>query len=140
MKNKTVMAAPLAAIALLCSPVSANAASPEAQCLAKVIQHEAGGESRRGQEAVAYVVLNRTKSKHFPKTVCSVVTQRKQFSGFSLNKRYTAATLAVAQKVLSSYHIGSDPSNGALFFRATYAGKPKGKRTVAVIGGHRFFK
>lgn len=140
MKIKTVMTATLAGIALLFSTAPAHAASSEVQCLAKVIHHEARGESKRGQEAVAYVVLNRTKSKHFPQTVCKVVTQHKQFSGFSLNMRYTTTTLAVAQKVLSSYHLGSDPTNGALFFRALWAGVPKGKKHTVTIQNHRFFK
>lgn len=137
---KTVMTAVLAACAFLSSPVQAQVSQSEVQCLAKVIHHEARGESKRGQEAVAYVVLNRTKSKHFPQTVCKVVTQHKQFSGFSLNMRYTATTLAVAQKVLSSYHLGSDPTNGALFFRALWAGVPKGKKHTVTIQNHRFFK
>jgi spore germination cell wall hydrolase CwlJ-like protein len=42
-------------------------------CLARAIYHEARGEPIEGQIAVAQVVLNRVKSKRWPKTVCGVV-------------------------------------------------------------------
>lgn len=47
----------------------------EFECLRLNIYHEAGNQSRRGKEAVALVTLNRTKTKHFPSTICGVVTQ-----------------------------------------------------------------
>lgn len=49
-------------------------------CLAANIYHEARGESLQGQQAVAAVTINRVKSKKYPKTVCAVVEQRRQFS------------------------------------------------------------
>lgn len=45
----------------------------EFECLRTNLYHEAGNQSRRGMEAVALVTLNRTKTKHYPKTVCGVV-------------------------------------------------------------------
>ena len=42
-------------------------------CLARAVYHEARGEPIEGQVAVAQVVLNRVKSKRWPKTVCGVV-------------------------------------------------------------------
>jgi spore germination cell wall hydrolase CwlJ-like protein len=47
----------------------------ELDCMRMNIFHEARGESERGMEAVALVVLNRTVTKHFPSTVCGVVHQ-----------------------------------------------------------------
>ena len=52
----------------------------EKNCLAANIYYEARGESEHGQKAVAAVTLNRVKSKKYPKTVCAVVMQKKQFS------------------------------------------------------------
>lgn len=63
------------------NPVVDHAA---AQCLAEVILHEARGESRRGQIAVANVVVNRTKYPEFGSTVCGVVHQSVRVRG----KRY----------------------------------------------------
>lgn len=47
----------------------------EFECLRANIYHEARGESRRGMEAIALVTINRTKTKHYPSTICGVVTQ-----------------------------------------------------------------
>ena len=45
------------------------------QCLAEAVYYEARSESKAGQKAVAEVVLNRVKSKHYPNNVCGVVYQ-----------------------------------------------------------------
>ncbi len=42
-------------------------------CLAEAVYYEARSESRSGQLAVADVVKNRVKSKHFPNSICGVV-------------------------------------------------------------------
>ena len=47
----------------------------EAQCLSEAIYYEARSEKTAGQKAVAEVILNRVKSKHFPNTICGVVYQ-----------------------------------------------------------------
>jgi hypothetical protein len=45
----------------------------EAECLAQVMYYEARGEGIQGEKAVAEVVLQRTKSRDYPETVCGVV-------------------------------------------------------------------
>ena len=47
----------------------------ELDCLAQAVYFEARGESPRGQQAVATVIMNRVKNPSFPKTVCGVVYQ-----------------------------------------------------------------
>jgi len=47
----------------------------EHRCLAEAIYYEARSETKSGQKAVAEVVQNRVKSKHFPNTICGVVYQ-----------------------------------------------------------------
>jgi hypothetical protein len=47
----------------------------ELDCLAQAVYFEARGESARGQQAVATVIMNRVKNPSFPKTVCGVVYQ-----------------------------------------------------------------
>jgi hypothetical protein len=44
-------------------------------CMAQAIYFEARSESQVGQEAVAQVVMNRTRMAQFPATVCGVVYQ-----------------------------------------------------------------
>lgn len=55
--------------------LSALAMAAERTCLALAIYHEARGESRSGQVAVAQVILNRTLSRAYPASVCGVVFQ-----------------------------------------------------------------
>jgi len=45
----------------------------EHKCLAEAVYYEARSESRSGQLAVADVVKNRVKSKHYPNSICGVV-------------------------------------------------------------------
>jgi spore germination cell wall hydrolase CwlJ-like protein len=45
------------------------------KCLAEAVYFEARGEPRKGQEAVAQVVMNRVFSGYYPKDVCGVVFQ-----------------------------------------------------------------
>src|SRR5215831_13618645 len=45
----------------------------EAGCLAEAMYYEARGEGVEGQEAVAEVVLERTRDGNYPRTICAVV-------------------------------------------------------------------
>jgi hypothetical protein len=47
----------------------------ELSCMARAIYFEARGEPAVGQMAVGRVILNRTRSGHYPATVCGVVYQ-----------------------------------------------------------------
>jgi hypothetical protein len=49
------------------------------QCLAEAIYFEARSESEKGQYAVAQVVMNRTRTGHYPATVCGVVYENKNW-------------------------------------------------------------
>ena len=70
----------------------AGVGASERTCLARAIYYEARGETNEGQIAVAQVVLNRVRSKKWPKSICGVVNQgvergeKCQFS-FSCNTR-----------------------------------------------------
>jgi len=55
--------------------LDAKSNATQYRCLAEAVYYEARSEPRSGQKAVAEVVLNRVKSKHFPNTVCGVVYQ-----------------------------------------------------------------
>ena len=47
----------------------------EHRCLAEAVYYEARSETKSGQKAVAEVVINRVKSKHYPSSICGVVYQ-----------------------------------------------------------------
>lgn len=52
----------------------------EQQCLEEALWFEARGDGEHSMKAVANVILNRVHSKDYPKTICDVVSQPKQFS------------------------------------------------------------
>jgi spore germination cell wall hydrolase CwlJ-like protein len=76
-------AAPDRQLQLLTDRLQAREAHPELlqqardlDCMTDAVYYEARGETQRGQQAVAQVVMNRVKNPRFPKTVCGVVFQR----------------------------------------------------------------
>jgi spore germination cell wall hydrolase CwlJ-like protein len=112
----------------------------EVRCLEAAIHHEAKGESFAGKLAVGNVVLNRVAAPDFPKSVCAVVKQKKQFSWYQgneakLNTAVSADTKNAARKALASKR------NGTLFFHATYV-MPAWSRKLHrqfTIGKHTFY-
>lgn len=118
----------------------------ELECLTKAVRREAGNQSRRGQLAVAQLIINRTKSGRFPKTICGVVNQRGQFfNTAAYNPPRTTAQWASAQSVAREAVDGSAEQvvPGAVFFHATYIRPNSWFRTrerVATLGQHVFYR
>lgn len=114
----------------------------ELECLAKVVLHEAGNQSRTGQIAVAEVVMNRLRDRRFPKTICSVVLQRGQFFNVHAYRPYRDARWPRAVEIAREVREGDARSvtNGALFFRAHYGAPFRGRTRVATIGAHAFYR
>lgn len=132
-------------------------------CLALAIYHEARGEDASGQHAVAWVIINRTRSEAYPETVCSVVYQnarwrnRCQFSfacdGRSDYPREKAAWLkarAIAAIVMcgdcgtragTPAGVGEFPIHEATHYHADYVAPrwAKRMRRLGRIGRHIFF-
>jgi N-acetylmuramoyl-L-alanine amidase len=117
----------------------------ELQCMAGAIYFEAKGEPLSGQLAVAEVILNRTKSGNFPKSVCSVVTQRGQFSfvrggqvpSVPSNRQYRTA-VAVARVALADSW--DSPASDAMYFHARRVTPGWHRQQVASIGNHIFYR
>ena len=121
------------------TPVVADA---ELNCLAKIVLHEAGNQSRTGQLAVAQVVMNRVHSGRFADTICGVAMQHGQFFNVHAYNPPHDARWRLALEVARDAREGvSDPVVGdALFFHATYAGGVGNHRQVGRIGGHVFYR
>lgn len=117
----------------------------ELNCLAVGIYYEAKSEPLAGQLAVADVILNRTESGRFPRSVCGVVTQRGQFAFVRAGKLPTPPAngqwkkaLAVAQVAMKDQW--DSPVPEALYFHARYV-KPSWKRArVGSVGNHVFYR
>lgn len=122
----------------------------QVDCLAQNIYHEARSESETGQQAVAFVTLNRANDERFPSDVCGVVKQKTkstcQFSWFcqrvKLDKTSDAyrEALQIALFVYTNYAKLNDITGGALYYHADYV-RPKWKlqKTIS-IGRHIFYK
>lgn len=83
--------------------------------LARTIYAEARGEPYIGQVAVGAVILNRTRSSEFPKTISGVVYQPWAFTAVhdgQINLAPNNTAYRAAQDALS----GWDPSGGAVFY------------------------
>jgi len=139
------MKALVLAVLMFCSTNILTAPAPkipkmgEFHCLVKNIYMEARGESRQGKIAVARVTLNRVKHPDYPKSICAVVYQRKQFSWtISPSKAkidpeewfqsIDAAAVAYNTKGFKATHYHN------------FTVKPKwGLKKIAVIGNHIFY-
>ncbi len=117
----------------------------ELRCLATGVYFEARSEPLSGQLAVADVILNRSTSGRFPGSVCSVVTQKGQFSFVRKGKLPTPPAnaqwrraLAVAQ--VARKNLWESPAGDALYFHARYVNGAQGRASVATVGNHIFYR
>lgn len=137
----------------------------QVECMATNIYHEARQESELGQRAVAFVVLNRVNSDHFPSTACDVIYQaetvphwktqlpipkrnRCQFSWYCDGKSDKINDKAsylkaerIAYEIMETYGAVYDPTEGSTYYHATYV-KPNWRHLdrVVRIDSHIFYK
>jgi N-acetylmuramoyl-L-alanine amidase len=118
----------------------------ELHCLAGAIYFEAKSESLAGQLAVGRVVVARAKSGRFPNSYCGVVFQRSQFSFVrgnampSIAKKSAQWRNAVAIAQIAHAGTWQSPTEGALFFHATYVSPGWKLKRVGRIDGHVFYR
>jgi spore germination cell wall hydrolase CwlJ-like protein len=114
-------------------------------CMAGAIYFEAKGEPLSGQLAVGEVILNRTKSGRFPKSICSVVTQPGQFS-FVRGGRVPAIAnspayrTAVAVARVAMADAWDSPAPNAMYFHARRVSPGWRMTKIAAIGNHVFYR
>ncbi|RKD26821.1 hypothetical protein BEP19_16640 [Ammoniphilus oxalaticus] len=109
--------------------------------LAKLVEAEASGEPYQGKVAVAAVVINRSKSPFFPKSIKSVIFERQQFTPVHTRRIYAMQAKTDTVKAVSEALNGVDPTNGALYFHNPQKSNNRflaGRSTTSVIGNHRF--
>ncbi len=116
------------------------------RCLAGAIYFESKGEPLSGQLAVAQVILNRVKSGRFPTDICSVVTQRGQFSFVrggripAIDEARKTWRTAVAVARVAVDKAWDTVAGTALYFNARGRSPGAGIRRIAVIGNHFFYR
>lgn len=110
--------------------------------MAKVIVHEAGNQSRRGQIAVAQVIRHRMIKAGAGSDACRIVRQRGQFfdiDHYAPSRTSAVWTNAVAIATETLQGGGEEVAPGALFFHA--AGHPmKGRERIAQIENQDFYR
>lgn len=131
------------------STPSIGATRQDIICLAKNIYFEANDQSYIGQQAVAWVTLNRVYSGDYPNNICDVVFQHKQFS-WTIDGKYRtprsvkrfSVAVAAAIHVYSNYGRIKDPTEGATMYHTVYI-EPYWHHDytpTVIIGDHIFLK
>ena len=117
------------------------------ECLANAVYFEARSEPIEGQLAVAEVVMNRAASGRYPSDLCSVITQKAQFS-FIRRGRFPRADRgseawkkAVAIASIARQKLAGSLPSSCLWYHATYVSPSWGKRLTrqTQIGLHIFY-
>ena len=137
---------------LYANDASARSLHDEQQCLALAMYWEARGEGRQGMVAVGWTILNRTRSKQFPTTPCTVIYQGGergtcQFSWWCDGKSdrprnrnsWTRARIIAAELLVDP---PQDPTGGALFYHSNSISVPWMRPRVRTtrIGNHIFYR
>lgn len=132
---------------LVLAHAGVDTADREQECLAKAVYFEARSEPIEGQLAVAQVVMNRAASGRYPSDLCSVITQKAQFSFIrrgkfpSANRDSEAWKKAVAIAAIARQKLAGTLPSGVLWYHATYVSPKWGKRLTkqTQIGLHIFY-
>ena len=131
---------------LVADHAGTETASREHACLAGAIYFEAKSESLEGQLAVAEVIINRTQSGRFPKSICGVVMQPGQFSfvrGGAMPAIPRASRdwrEAVAIAHIAQNNLWESSVSNALFFHARHVSPRWRLNRVASLGNHVFYR
>ena len=118
----------------------------ELRCLATAVYFESKSEPLKGQLAVAHVVRARAASGKFPRTLCGVVKQPRQFSfvrggqlpSVPTGTRDWREAVAVAEIALAD--AVASPVPGALFFHATHVSPGWKRARVGQVQNHIFYR
>lgn len=112
--------------------------------MAKNIYFEARGEPKAGKLAVAKVTLNRVNSPNFANNICDVVYQKHQFSWTKNHKRKIVDNSAWRESLELARHAIDTKLTylnlPALYFHNATVSPKWGKKRVAKIGNHYFYK
>lgn len=111
--------------------------------LARIVHAEAEGEPFLGKVAVGAVIVNRTKTPNFPKTVKEVIFQPGQFTPVANGRLESIKIIDIDSIEAAKLALdGVDPTGGALFFynpsKVSYNSWIRGREIIYLIGNHVF--
>jgi spore germination cell wall hydrolase CwlJ-like protein len=114
----------------------------EVLCLSALMWGEARGEGNIGMVAAAYTAINRKADPNYPKTICEIIRQPKQyqFLDYGMPTKTQIAHLEPLAKAILDKRI-SDPTRGAKWFHTKNI-KPywaKDKTVKLAYNNHLFY-
>lgn len=111
------------------------------ECMERVMYFESNRSSRDGLIAVGSVVMNRLESGKYPRTVCGVVGQKKQFAPGVLSRRMPP-NRDVREAATSVLRGERHPliGNAMFFHTAGYRFRYDNMHYVLVAGGNAFYE
>ncbi|MBX4335495.1 cell wall hydrolase [Bartonella raoultii] len=116
----------------------------ERQCLMRAMYFESNRTSREGMIAVGTVVMNRVNSSAYPKTICGVVGQYKQFApGVLTRPMKEPASVARVKEAADAVLRGERDKkvrNAKFFHTAGLSFPYKNMHYVRVAGGNAFYE
>jgi spore germination cell wall hydrolase CwlJ-like protein len=123
-----------------------DVADNDMECLAGAIYFESKGEPLAGQLAVAEVIINRSQSGKYPRSLCGVVKQPSQFSfvrggripHIPRDSAHWRKAVAIAHIAMND--LADSPAPRALSFHATRVSPNWNMTRVARVGNHVFYR
>lgn len=121
----------------------ASCGPSEQECMERAMYFESNRSSRDGMVAVGSVVMNRVESGQYPRSVCGVVGQRKQFAPGVMHKRMntrTAPQLRDAARAVLQGERHPLIGRAQFFHTATYKAGYNNMQYVLTTGGNAFYE
>ncbi|WP_019219910.1 cell wall hydrolase [Bartonella florencae] len=116
----------------------------ERQCLMRAMYFESNRTSREGMIAVGTVVMNRVNSSAYPKTICGVVGQYKQFAPGVLTRPMTESSSVDRVKEAADAVLRGERDkklkNAKFFHTAGLSFPYKNMYYVRIAGGNAFYE
>ena len=115
----------------------------ELDCMERAMYFESNRSSRDGMIAVGSVVMNRVESGRYPRSVCGVVGQRKQFAPGVMTRRMDSRTAPQLREAARSVlHGERHPlvGNAQFFHAASYRASYDNMHYVLTAGGNAFYE
>ncbi|WP_182417996.1 cell wall hydrolase [Bartonella sp. HY038] len=115
----------------------------ERTCLERAMFFESNRSSREGMIAVGTVVMNRVNSSHYPKTICAVVGQPKQFAPGVLTRPMNSKAMPDVQAAADAVLRGErhQKLKNAMFFHTAGLKFPyRNMHYTLVAGGNAFYE
>lgn len=128
---------------LTSNPLAMTASAEERDCMARAMYFESNRSSTDGMLAVGTTVMNRLQSAKFPKTICGVVGQERQFATGVLSRPAEGRAFAQAREVADAVIAGErhDVVGAATHFHtAGLTFRYPNMAYVAKAGGNVFYE